>query len=578
MLQQTSACYPIKDDIASGNGYSCNQVFEAEVVMDTWTVLLELAVIIGVALVAGVLFERIKLNALTGFLLAGILIGPGGFHIISNIDMVALLAELGVSLLLFTIGLEFSIRRLSSLGLKTLLIGLLQISLTIAAFTGLFYSLGFEFPIALTIGLIAAPSSTAVALRVMREDDSIDSPSGRITLGVLLLQDLAIVPLVLVVSSLAKGGGFLSMSADFGVAIGLSALLFAGFWVVIRFVMPLFLNTTANSGNRDLFIMLATVIFVAAVWLAHYFKISPALGAFAAGVLLAESPFAAQIRADVSALRALFVTFFFVSAGMLANVGEIIDNIAPLAGLLLGFIVLKIVLIFLITLLMRQPLRHGMAVAFSLGMIGEFSFLLLDVATREQLLPKELSMLLLSSTILSLMASPFLVRYAPAIGRGAEKLAARLGLVRGIGKKTESTEVPERGHFLIIGLGPAGQQAIKRLREGGAAIVALDLNPRLVKDTKEQGIHAMVGDAIHPEVLEHMHATSAAAIVVTIPDRAAILNIIRQVRSVCPNTPIVARSRWNRFSEEIIKAGATHTIDEESNIGESLSDVALRYF
>jgi CPA2 family monovalent cation:H+ antiporter-2 len=544
--------------------------------MDAWTVLLELSAMLLAALLIGLIFERMKLNALTGFLLAGIIIGPQVLNIVSSGELVATLAELGVSLLLFAIGLEFSIRHLRSLGLATLVTGLLQISLTVVLVMGGAMVLGFSFPIALTLGLIVAPSSTAVALRVMKEDDAIDAPHGRITLGVLLLQDAAIVPLVLIVSTLGSGGSFPDMALGFGKAIGITTLLFLAFWLIIRYILPLLLDSAAISGNRDLFIMVSAVVFLFTVWITHYFKISPALGAFVAGVLLAESDFAAQIRADVSSLRALFVTFFFISVGMLTNIRYEVGYISGVVALLLVLLVAKTLLITLILLLARKPVRTSLATGLSLGMIGEFSFLLLEVAGKSNLLPPEIASQFLSATILSLLISPFLVKYGPWLGKQAEYLLVSLGWIQPA--PAVKAAIPDRGHFLVIGLGPSGMMTTDMLRHEGANVLAIDINRELVRAARKNGVNSMVGDANHPEVLEHAHAGDAAAIVITIPDRSAVLNIIKQVRSSCPDTPVIARSRWNRFSQEIHSAGASITIEEETETGRSLGREALKYY
>ncbi len=544
--------------------------------MDAWTNLLEVSTMLLVALIFGLVFEKMKLNALTGFLLAGIIIGPQVLNIVSSGELVATFAELGVSLLLFALGLEFSLRHLKALGLSTLMTGLLQITVTALLVMAGAKVLGFSFPVALTLGLIVAPSSTAVALKVMKEDDAIDAPHGRITLGVLLLQDAAVVPLVLIVSTLGSGGSLPEMALEFGSAIGITLVLFIAFWLIIRFVLPQLLDRAAICGNRDLFIMISAVVFLFTVWITHYFKISPALGAFVAGVLLAESDFAAQIRADVSSLRALFVTFFFISVGMLANIQYKAGYIAGVVVLLLVLLFAKALLITVILLVMRRPLRTSLAAALSLSMIGEFSFLLLEIAGTSNLLPPETASRFLSATILSLLISPFLVKHGPLIGRKAENFLISVGLIKPAPE--EELTIPGHDHFLVVGLGPAGRMTIDMLRHEGAAVLALDINSELVRKTRKDGIRAMVGDANHPEVLKHAHAGDAAAIIITIPDRTTVINIVKHIRAVFPDTPIIARSRWNRFSSEIHNAGATSTIEEETETGRILGSEALKYY
>jgi CPA2 family monovalent cation:H+ antiporter-2 len=289
--------------------------------MEIWQVITEILLLLGVAFVFGFLAQWLKQSAVIGYLIAGGLLGPIMFsrHVVSGV------AELGVSLLLFSIGLEFSFRRFKSMGSVALAGGTLQVLATMLVF-GFLFSLRFPFRTALVLGAMVALSSTAVVLRILIDRTEIDSIRGRNALGILLVQDMAVVPLVLLVAMLSHGGDlgdiFIRIAQTVAAALGLVIT----FYLLFYHLIPRVLLTRGLFSNRELVVLLTIVMALGSTWLAHALGLSPALGAFLAGMLLAESPFAGQIRSDIGSLRTLFVTLFFTSIGMLANPGWFIAN------------------------------------------------------------------------------------------------------------------------------------------------------------------------------------------------------------------------------------------------------------
>ncbi|MFH1417633.1 MAG: cation:proton antiporter, partial [Planctomycetota bacterium] len=275
--------------------------------MDIWTALLDVLILLFAALALGALCERLGQSAILGYLLAGTLLGPNALDAMPNHRAVSAIAELGVALLLFTIGLEFSWRRLRNLGPIALAGGTLQVVLTGAVAAGICSVLGLGGPASVAVGAMIALSSTACVLRVLAGRAEIDSVHGRNALGILLLQDISLIPLVLIITALGGEGSMAQMGWEMGRAIGGAAVLIAVFYVLFNYFVPLVLSTEATARSRELTILLAIVTVVGAAWAAHRVGLSPALGAFVAGMLLAGSPFAIQIRADVASLRTLFV-------------------------------------------------------------------------------------------------------------------------------------------------------------------------------------------------------------------------------------------------------------------------------
>ncbi len=535
--------------------------------MSGWTLLLDIVILLGASVAAGIIFGRLRQNAIVGYLLAGVLLGPAGFSVVRSGEVMQLLAELGVALLLFTIGLEFSWNRLRQFGALALGGGSLQIGLTLAAFSGL--ALVFATPAAeaIVIGAAAALSSTAVVLRVLTDRGELDSRHGRNALAILLLQDVAVVPLVLLVDALASGIG-LKAVFDFGYTLGEGGLLVLAMVLVGRFILPRLLHTASSFRNRDLPILLAILVFLLATWASHALGLSPALGAFVAGMLLAETPFAEQIRADVTPLRAAFVTLFFASIGMLMERPGMATAISA-AVLAVLLVVGKTLLASLVIKLFRRPAAEALRTGLSLAQIGEFSFVLAGLAFKNGVMTNANFQLLLTSSLITLLATPYLITLAarlPAFGKAAKP------------KGTKDDTADSEGRTLIVGLGPAGLAVAEHLQEERRPFLILELNPNTVIMNRSI-MPIELGDATQREILEHYGLSNAAAVVVTIPDSGAARAIIRQCKLLAPEVPVITRARHHLHAPGLAAAGADAVVDEESIVGAQLAtrlDVCLK--
>ena len=317
--------------------------------MDLWTIVAELLVLLAAAFVLGLVFERLRQSAIIGYLLAGALLGP---YVLEGEQVVRGIAELGVTLLLFVVGLEFSLRRLVRMGPIGLGGGTVQVVLTCLLAGLIGWAWGLDGPAAMAVGAMIALSSTACVLRVLFDRTALASVHGRGAVGILLVQDMAVVPLLLVVSALGGEGG----AGDVAAALGRAALFLVGLIVVFellaRYVLAPLLRQAVVARSRELLILLAVVVAFGSAWAAHALGLSPALGAFLAGLLLAESPFAVQIRADVGAIRTLFLTLFFASIGMLADPRWIVQHAGQVAVILAVVLVGKTVIITVVAVLL----------------------------------------------------------------------------------------------------------------------------------------------------------------------------------------------------------------------------------
>jgi len=533
--------------------------------MDQWHTLVEIVILLASAMVLGTVAERLKQHAIIGYLIAGMVIGPNVLGLVKSREHVEMIAELGVALLLFTIGLEFSFQRMRRLGARTLGAGALQVAGTTLLFFLFSMALGVDRLGALALGLIATMSSTAVVIRLLVDRAALDSLHGRNAIGVLLVQDVFVVPALVVMSALSAGGGVVAMGKSIGMSLLYGTGMVVVFYIVLVYVMPRVLNMRQMSRNRELPVLLAVVMALAATLAAHELGLSPALGAFVAGMILGESPFAVQIRSDVSSLKTLLVTLFFASIGMLGNPMWAGANwylvLAAAVAILLG----KAAIIFMVFRVMRATRGVSLATGLCLAQVGEFSFVLAELARSGGLIEEELFRLVVASTIVTLIATPYLVTFAPKAAIWAEQ--------RRRGKRpTANAEEPGESHgpaspIVIIGFGPAGQRvALALMNTARERIVVVDANPRNTKNAQGMGLRAQIGNATQLDVLEHAGVGHAAGVVVTLPDVDSCRQIVELSRQLNPSVIVVARARYHVFRWELELAGA-HVVDEEDQLG-----------
>jgi monovalent cation:H+ antiporter-2, CPA2 family len=538
--------------------------------MDQWNALFDILVLLSTAMVLGVLAERLKQSSILGYLAAGTLVGPKALGLISSSSEVAALAELGVALLLFTIGLEFSWRRLRSLGGAALGGGAAQIVATLAVGAGVALIFGMQWRTAATLGAILALSSTACVLRILISRSEIESVHGRHALGFLLVQDIALVPLVLLITALSGGGSLGQAGIDIARALGWAAVLVLVLYALFNWVVPRLLHLRSLQRNRELPILLAIVTGLGSAWSAHLLHLSPALGAFVAGMLLAESPFATQIRADVASLRTVLVTLFFSSIGMLGDPYWFVQNIALVLAVVVAIVVGKALIIWAILRSYKLSSTNALATGICLGQVGEFSFVLAEVG-RGTLIDESLFALIISATITTLFLSPYLVVLAPRLSYRTVQWTAKLRKLPAPSKPEAQNANSDARHFLIIGYGPAGEAVGRSVEHLGNQITVVDLNPNLIRQVAELGFNAHIGDATQADVLEHVGVKTAAAVIVTIPDATAARGIVELVRSIAPDVHIIARSRYHRFFMDIKEGGADEVVDEEQVVGKRLA-------
>lgn len=538
--------------------------------MDLWYFLFELTILLGGAFLLGALAQRFRQSPILGYLLAGTIVGP----LLFNSEAVSQSAELGVSLLLFSIGLEFSFNRIKQLGRLAFGGGSLQVAATMGC-VSLILMPWFDIDQALTIGAIVALSSTAVVMRVLVDRSEIDSVRGRSCLAILLLQDIAIVPLVIMVSLFAPDADQTNMGRHILKIIASAGGLGLVLYIVLYKGVPLLLSRQGVFANRELTVLLAIAIGLGASWGAHALGISPALGAFLAGLLIGESPFATQIRADIGAVRTIMVTLFFASVGMLVKPMWFLSHLHWILSAALAIFILKALLTFGAGRLFGLNNRQALATGISLAQVGEFSFVLATAASQGGVIGSQGYDLTLSVIILLMLVAPYMVSQAFPV---TDRILTRvLGQPLANSLQRQSNKLEPSRKVLVVGLGPAGQAVTRHLKEHQMMPVILDSNPQSRTTAYELGVKVHLGDATNEEVLLHAGLGQACMAVVTVPDPGTTTEIVEQVRRLRPHLPIAARCRYNRHQSTVKKAGANIVVNEEALTGHELAHLVVDF-
>jgi monovalent cation:H+ antiporter-2, CPA2 family len=518
----------------------------------------EIVVVLAASVLIIPLSHKLRLPSVVGFLLTGVLIGPGGLSLVKHTQSVDVLAEVGVVMLLFTIGLEFEPSRLKRVQRDFWAGGGLQVSLTTAATVVVLAILRVPFREALFIGFLISLSSTAVVLKILADRGETDAPQGRISLGVLIFQDLAMVPMIALVPVLANARS-VSLGA-IGLRFGLSALAIGAAFVLARFLMPRILHLIVKLRSREVFLIATLFIVLGMAWLTSSLGLSLALGAFLAGVVLAESEYSHQVASDILPFKAVFNSLFFISVGMLLNVGVVWESRVLVLALVLSILVLKFLVVLLTVGILGYGSRIAVLTGLALAQIGEFSFVLAGVGRDNGLLRGDGFQAFVASSILTILATPFLIQAGPALaGRGERALRWR----KRVEHKGTRPVCDLEGHVIVAGYGLNGRNLAHVLKESGIAYIIIELNPVTVREAAAAGEFILFGDVSSPTILEEANARRAKAIVFAISDPLVTRRGVQAVRRLSPGLFILVRTRYTAEIDELLKLGADDVIPEE---------------
>ena len=495
--------------------------------------LADFVVILAAAIAVNLVSHRLRLPAVVGFLLTGLLIGPSGLALVADRATVQIFAEVGIVFLLFTVGLEFSPDRLREIRRPFFLGGPLQTLLTIGLVAALSAGAVGGLRRGFFLGFLVALSSTAVVLRIYADREQLDAPHGKLVIGILLFQDFLIVPMILVVPLL--GGTAAGSGAAIALRLAIGVVVVGAVFAVARYVMPRLLELIAGMRAREVFVLGGLGACLAMALVTERLGFSMALGAFLAGIVLAESEYSHQLLAEMSPFRDVFMSLFFISVGMLLSLEFVVEHAAAVLAICAGLVVVKALLAFAAVRLLRFPARTAAIVGLSLAQIGEFSFVLMRAGERAGLIGGDDVQYFLAASILSLLATPALIALAP-----------RLGAMLGGTAPPPAAAGELSGHTVLVGFGVNGRNLARVLRETGTGYVVVELSGDTVRAARAAGEPVLYGDATRREILRAAGIERARVAVFAISDLAAVRQAIRVARDLNPAIQIIVRTRRDR--------------------------------
>lgn len=528
----------------------------------------DIVVILGLSILIIVAFQKLKLPSILGFLLAGIIAGPYAFNLISSSHEVELLSEIGIIFLLFVIGIEFSLKELAAIKNKVFIGGGIQVFGTIGFTTALALLMDIPWNTAVFLGFLFSLSSTAIVLKLMQEKGEVKSPHGKLAVGILIFQDIIVVPMMLFTPLLT--GEADNILTTIGILTLKVLLVLVFIYILAKYIAPIIFKLVVKTRNKELFLLTVTVFCFAVAWLTASVGLSLALGAFFAGLIISESEYSHQATANVLPFREIFVSFFFVSVGTLLNLNFFFSHIGTIVLITLGVIVLKITVIALTAMFMHYPPRTIFLTAFTLFQIGEFSLLLSSTGVQNGLLKDAYYQYFLAVSILTMAATPFLMAAAPKLTdyiiQAPIPKAVRRRLKAYKARHVQDTLITEENlhdHLIIIGYGINGKNIAKAARNAKIPYAIAELSPDAFKEAKKNNEPVLFGDAAEDVILQHLHVQEARVIVIAISDPSATKKIVTIIRDYTKTACIIVRTRYVKEIDENLKIGADEVIPEE---------------
>lgn len=539
----------------------------------------EMIIILTLSVISLCICFKLKIPGIIGFFITGAIAGPYSLGLVKSVHEVEILAETGVILLLFTIGIEFSIAHLVQFKKPALLGGSLQVIFTII-FTFLILKLfGYKTGDAIFAGFLVSLSSTAIVLKIIQGRGEMDSPYGRVSLAILIFQDIIIVPMMLF-TPLLGGNSIATDTSIFliiGKITGIIALVITG----AKWIVPYLLYRVTRTRSKELFILTVVSICFGQAWITYSAGLSLALGAFLAGIIISESGYGHQTMASILPLKDLFMSFFFISIGMLINAGFIFENFWIIILITIFVILLKCIIAGFCTALLGYPFRTVILAGLALSQIGEFSFILSKTGIRYGLLSDYAYQIFISVSVLTMALTTFVIILAKPLSHIALKVPVRMKTAFLSEEEGEDPEKKDKmeNHVIIIGFGVNGRNLACACKLTGIPYVIIELNPDTVKKERAKGEPIFYGDAAYDTVLHHFNIEKARIVTIGINDPPSTLRITEAVRRLNKSIYIIVRTRFVLDMDSLYKLGANEVIAEEFETSiEIFTSVLKKYF
>lgn len=516
-----------------------------------------MSIILITAVLVLLIFNKLKLPTMIGLFITGIVLG----HVVNDTSMISTLSELGVIFLLFIIGLEFSVEKFSAIKRYALIGGILQVAITTILITLLGFALKLPWTSALFLGFLVAFSSTAIVMKIMQQRHITHSVQGRVTLGILIFQDIAVIIVILLTPILGGESVELHLLPQLAVkAVGLGLIIFAG----AKWFIPLALRDAARTKNRDLFLLLTLFICMGTTFATSLIGIGPELGAFIAGLLISRTEYSHQTLGYIQPFQDVFMSLFFISIGLMVNLHLFLANIGIIVMLTVIIVIINFSATFVTGMALKLPTKVSVSIAILLSQIGEFSFVLAKEGMAYGLMTSQFFSVFLGVSILTMSLTPFLEKATPQI----VKVFARFPYFQVDDElKALPEELEEKGdvedHVILVGLGRNGKHIAKACRQFHIPIRIVDMNPTIVENQQALGLPIIYGRASNESVLKELNITSAQCIVISASTYEETMKTIDAARRLNPDIHIIVRTRYLKSIDDVIEAGADEVIPKE---------------
>ena len=531
----------------------------------------ELIIILGFSIPVIYIFNKIKLPSIIGFLITGILIGPFGLKLIDDIAGISLMADIGVALLMFTIGIEIRLSRFLKNVSEILLTGGLQLLCTFVV--GLLIGLAMQLSVnqSVLIGFLLVHSSSALILKILKDRDDESSPQGRISIGIILFQDIMVVPMILMIPFLDAGSGPDALMILW--KLFKSVLIIVVILVAARYVIPFALERLVNMNMRDVLVVVSVVITMGIAWITESLGLSLAIGAFLAGLALSDTDFTHQIISDVSPFRDVFLAVFFVSFGMILNLDFLQAHPGPILLTSLTIILIKFAVVFSLVALMKYPLRTALLSGVLLSQIGEFSFVLASQGYRSQIISGAIYQTFIGASVLTFIITPLLASLAYYL------LDRKKTLYSDPPGTLPDHPVSLSNHVIICGMGLNGRNLAKVLKNTAINYEIIDLNFQKIKKAKNGGDQNVIwGDASNVGILRRAGVEKAHVMVIAISDRFLTKSCLSNAKTLNPKLHVIVRTKYLADIEELLTLGADDVIPEEFETSIQIFSRVLKMF
>lgn len=534
-------------------------------------------ILLAIAVIAVVIFRLLRLPPMLGYLLAGVIIGPHALGWVPETEETRHLAEFGVVFLMFSIGLEFSLSKLVTMKRIVFGFGTSQVVISILFVMVITWFLDMDWRVGLALGGALAMSSTAIVIKMLSERLELNTPYGRQVIGVLLFQDLAVIPLLIIMPALATTVD--SETVDYGPMFAIAALKAIVLLALIlsfgQRLMRSWFHVVARQRSSELFVLNVLFITLGLAWLTELAGLSLALGAFLAGMLISETEYRYQVEDDIKPFRDILLGLFFITIGMLLDIQVVIENFLWVAIILTALILVKIVLITGLSRLFGAESNIAIRTGMNLAQGGEFGFVLLAQAGSSGLIENAVLQPILAAVVLSMFLAPFIIEYS-------EPMTQRLYTAEWLQRSMQITSIAaqtiaEQNHVIICGYGRSGQNLSRILEQESIPFIALDLDPQRIHEARIAGESVMYGDAARKEVLIAAGMLRAKVLVVSYSDTVSALKILNHVRTLRPELTVVVRTRDDSDIDLLKEAGATEVVAEVMEGSLMLASHALMF-